>query len=355
MVPQPGLPRRYSLALPSLTLIVAKMGSKSEFETGLEALFTRVFGQGHSLETFNRLSGGASQETWALAGSAKTAILRRAPGGGGEARSSAAIGLPAEAKLIQAAATAGVPVPDVFHVLDDKDGIGDGFLMNYLLGETIARPILRNPEFETARSILAKQCGLALSAIHSIPTQGLPSELQTSDGMAQIEKYESIYRAFNAPRPVFELTLQWLKANAPEPRPSVLVHGDFRLGNLMVDETGLVAVLDWELAHLGDPREDIAWLCVNSWRFGQSQNRVGGFGQLDDLLTAYNQHTGSAITDEEIDWWEMLGSLKWGIMCMIMYEAFRSGADASVERAAIGRRVSETEIDLINLMEAAHA
>ncbi len=355
MVPQPSLPHRYSLALPSLTLIVAKMGSKSEFETGLQALFTRVFGQEHALETFKRLSGGASQETWALAGSGKATILRRAPGGGGEARSSAAIGLPAEAKLIQAAAKAGVPVPDVFHVLDDTDGIGDGFLMSHVLGETIARPILRNDEFERARSVLAKQCGSALSAIHSIPTQGLPPELQTSDGLAQIEKYEEIYRAFDAPRPVFELTLQWLKANAPAPRPSVLVHGDFRLGNLMVDETGLVAVLDWELAHLGDPREDIAWLCVNSWRFGQSQNRVGGFGQLDDLLSAYNQHTGSAITAGEIDWWEMLGSLKWGIMCMIMYEAFRSGADASVERAAIGRRVSETEIDLINLLEAAHA
>ena len=331
------------------------MGSKSEFETGLQALFTRVFGQGLTLETFKRLSGGASQETWALAGSGKSTILRRAPGGTSNARSTAAIGLPAEAKLILAAAKAGVPVPDVFHVLGDDDGIGDGFLMSHVLGETIARPILRNDEYAQARSELAAQCGAALGAIHSIPTEGLPAELQISDGLSQTEQYESIYRAFKMSRPVFELTLQWLKANAPTPRPSVLVHGDFRLGNLMIDDAGLVAVLDWELAHLGDPREDIAWLCVNSWRFGQSQNRVGGFGQLEDLLTAYNQKTGSALTASEIDWWEMLGSLKWGVMCMIMYEAFRSGADASVERAAIGRRVSETEIDLINLLEAAHA
>lgn len=331
------------------------MGSKSDFETDLKSLFTRVFGDGHTLETFKRLSGGASQETWALAGSGKSTILRRAPGGTSAARSSAAIGLQAEAKLIQAAAQAGVPVPDVFHVLDDRDGIGDGFLMSHVLGETIARPILRNDEFQSARAVLAAQCGSALSSIHSIPTDGLPPELEHSDGLSQIARYEDIYRAFNAPRPVFELTLQSLKANAPAPGPSVLVHGDFRLGNLMVDEDGLAAVLDWELAHLGDPREDIAWLCVNSWRFGQSQNRVGGFGQLEDLLSSYNQQTGSAITAAEIDWWEMLGSLKWGIMCMIMYEAFRSGADASVERAAIGRRVSETEIDLINLLEAAHA
>ncbi|MHA7901003.1 MAG: phosphotransferase family protein [Henriciella sp.] len=331
------------------------MGNNSDFETGLHTLFTRVFGDSVPLETFKRLSGGASQETWALSGGDHSAILRRAPGGTSMARSSAAIGLPAEAALIRAAGTAGVPVPEVLHVLSPDDDLGDGFLMSRVFGETIARPILRNPEFSAARDRLASQCGAALAAIHSIALDGLPPELQQSDGLAQIAQYEEIYRGFDAPRPVFELALQWLKANAPAPMATVLVHGDFRLGNLMIDESGLVAVLDWELAHLGDPREDIAWICVNSWRFGQTENRVGGFGQLSELLDAYNQQTGLSLTASEIDWWEMLGTLKWGIMCMIMYEAFRSGADASVERAAIGRRVSETEIDLINLLEANHA
>ncbi|MEM7328408.1 MAG: phosphotransferase family protein [Pseudomonadota bacterium] len=331
------------------------MGSNSDFESGLHALFTRVFGDSEPLLEFKRLSGGASQETWALSSANQQVILRRSPGGTSEARSSAAIGLAAEAKLIQLAAGTGVPVPDVLHVLSEQDALGDGFLMSRILGETIARPILRNDEFSEARAKLPRQCGKALAAIHSIPTDSTPPELQLSDGQAQIAQYEEIYRQFKAPRPVFELALQWLKANAPTPRATVLVHGDFRLGNLMVDETGLAAVLDWELAHLGDPREDIAWVCVNSWRFGQSQNRVGGFGQLDELLDAYNLQTSLDIAASEIDWWEILGSLKWGIMCMIMYEAFRSGADGSVERAAIGRRVSETEIDLINLLEAAHA
>jgi aminoglycoside phosphotransferase (APT) family kinase protein len=119
----------------------------------------------------------------------------------------------------------------------------------------------------------------------------------------------------------------------------------------MVSEQGLASVLDWELAHIGDPREDIAWLCVNSWRFGHADKRVGGFGELTDLLDAYAAAGGPQLTPRDIDWWEMMGSLKWGIMCMTMYEAFRSGADPSVERAAIGRRVSETEIDLVNLLE----
>jgi aminoglycoside phosphotransferase (APT) family kinase protein len=330
------------------------MGTETDFESGLRTLFTRVFGNSVTLESFKRLSGGASQETWALAGGGRDAILRRAPGGTSGARSSAAIGLPAEAALIEAARVQNVPAPAVLHVLSPSDGLGDGFLMDRIAGETIARPILRDGTFSEARSILAKQCGKALAGIHKIPLGELP-DLPTSDGLAQITQYEEIYRGFDTPRPVFELAMAWLKSNAPKMDDLVLVHGDFRLGNLMIDETGLAAVLDWELAHIGDPREDLAWICVNSWRFGQSQNRVGGFGQLEDMLTHYNKVSGRHILPSEIDWWEMLGTLKWGVMCMIMYEAFRSGSDPSVERAAIGRRVSETEIDLINLLEAQNA
>jgi len=119
----------------------------------------------------------------------------------------------------------------------------------------------------------------------------------------------------------------------------------------MVNQSGLCAVLDWELAHLGDPREDIGWICVNSWRFGQREKRVGGLGDLEVFLNAYKDAGGQAFTPSEIDWWEMLGTLKWGIMCMIMYQTYKTGADVSVEKAAIGRRVSETEIDLILLLE----
>jgi aminoglycoside phosphotransferase (APT) family kinase protein len=301
-----------------LSLIVAKMGTDSDFKSSLSTLFTGVFGADAKLESFKRLSGGASQETWALTGSGLEAILRRAPGGVSTARSSAAIDLPTEAILIE------------------------------------ARPILRNDEFSEARARLAGQCGTALAGIHQIALETLP-DLPKSDGLAQVAQYEDIYRSYDTPRPIFELAISWLKANAPATKEFVLVHGDFRLGNLMVDEEGLAAVLDWELAHLGDPREDLAWICVNSWRFGQSQSRVGGFGQLDDMLATYNSATGQNFTPKDIDWWEMLGTLKWGVMCMIMYEAFRSGGDPSVERAAIGRRVSETEIDLVNLLEAQRA
>ncbi|KCZ87822.1 phosphotransferase enzyme family protein [Hyphomonas jannaschiana VP2] len=343
-----------SLAGSFFPAIVAKMGSNEQIATALETWAGAKFGADSKVDALTRLSGGASQETWAfdvVTDKGKTPlILRRAPGGVEAARSSEAIGLAMEATLLTHASKAGVPVPPVLGVFENDPDLGQCFVMDRIRGETLGRKILRDDEYAAARNVLARQCGEALAGIHSISPDTLP-DLPVSNGINQLEKYEAIYRAFKLPRPVFELAFSWLKANAPEPLPVVLVHGDFRLGNLMVSEKGLASVLDWELAHIGDPREDIAWLCVNSWRFGNVEKRVGGFGDLPDLLDAYATAGGATLQPRDIDWWEIMGSLKWGIMCMIMYEAYRSGADPSVERAAIGRRVSETEIDLVNLLE----
>jgi len=97
------------------------------------------------------------------------------------------------------------------------------------------------------------------------------------------------------PHPAFELALRWLAIYRPEPVASAVLHGDFRLDNLMVDETGLVAVLDWELAHVGDPVQDLAWLCVRSWRFG-SPLPAAGLGTREQLVEAYTAAGGARST-----------------------------------------------------------
>lgn len=321
-----------------------------DLESALTALAPCLVPGAKSINALARLSGGASQETWAFEAGGLPLILRRAPNasqGSGEA-----IGMAAEAALIAAAGAQGARVPGVVHVCLPEDGLGDAFIMNRVPGETIARKILRDDRFAGARAVLARHCGAALAAIHSVPLDGLP-ELRRSDGLDQLARYEGIYRGFGAERPVMELAFQWLKATAPEPRAGVLVHGDFRNGNLVVDDKGLAAVLDWELAHVGDPREDMGWICVNSWRFGARERTVGGFGSLDELLEGYATAGGEAVAVRDVRWFEALGTLKWGVMCLIMHQAYASGADPSVERAMIGRRASETEIDLIALLEQA--
>ncbi|MEO1476535.1 MAG: phosphotransferase family protein [Pseudomonadota bacterium] len=330
------------------------MSMHEDVENPLNAIAGSLAPGAQGIRNLKRLSSGASQETWAfevvVGDSFIPLILRRAPGGSSAARSEAAIGLSGEADLIDRARQNGVPAPQVLHICKPEDQLGEAFIMARIEGETLARKILRDDPYAHARTVLSKQCGRALAGIHAIAVTDLPM-LESSFGLDQLSRYEEIYRSFDVPRPIFEFAIKWLRDHAPEAIGPVLVHGDFRLGNLMVDHAGLAAVLDWELAHIGDPREDLAWICINSWRFGVSDNRVGGFGKLDALLDAYADAGGTEISISDIDWFEMLGSLKWGVMCMIMYEAFRSGADPSVERAAIGRRVSETEIDIINLLE----
>lgn len=305
-----------------------------------------------------RLSGGASQETWAfeaeIRGQRVPLILRRVPGGKRAAESATAAPLATEAAVIGAAARAGVPVPRVHAVFAPDSAVGEAYVMARLSGETLARKILRDETFAGVRPKLARQCGQILARIHAADVTGV-SGLRVADGPIQLQQYRDIYQSYDKPRPVFELGFAWLKDQLPPCPAPRLVHGDFRNGNLMIAPDGVRGVLDWELVHLGDPREDLGWLCVNSWRFGVAQKRVGGFGNVADLLAGYEEASGVRYAPREVMLFEALGSLKWGIMCMTMYEVYASGADNSVERAAIGRRASEAEMDLINLMKEARA
>jgi aminoglycoside phosphotransferase (APT) family kinase protein len=276
-------------------------------------------------------------------------ILRRTPGGVTNAAASAGVlALETEAALIDRAGRAGVPVPGVRCVLEPVDELGSGFVMDRIPGETIARKILRDERFAGVRPRLARQCGEILAAIHRVDAGEL--KLAVSPPRALLEQYRALYDGYDQPHPVFELAFRWLEERAPAEVDPRLVHGDFRNGNLVIGSDGVRAVLDWELAHLGDPMEDLGWICVNSWRFGQIDQAVGGFGSREDMFAGYRDAGAGTVDPECVRWWETFGSLRWGIMCMTMYQIFRGGLDRSVERAAIGRRCSETEIDLLDLI-----
>lgn len=299
-----------------------------------------------------KLSGGASQETWSFdilhPDGNIGAILRRAPTGYGASPSRAA-GLDAEAILMQLAHDAGLPSPKVMHVLRPQDQLGIGFVMQRIAGETIARKILRDAQFERARPLLARRLGEVAAGIHKLDASKLPG-LRRMSAAKEIADLDREYRSFNWPRPVFDLALRWLRERDPGPSDEVtLVHGDFRHGNLIIGPDGLRAVLDWELAHLGDPMEDLGWICVNSWRFGEIDKPVGGFGSREDLFAGY-EAAGRKVDPDRVMFWEVMGTLRWGVMCCGMMQRFRAGPDHSMERAMIGRRSSETEIDLLRLL-----
>jgi aminoglycoside phosphotransferase (APT) family kinase protein len=295
------------------------------------------------VDGLRRLSGGASRETWSFTADGRRLVLRKdLPGVG-------AGGLVREAGLLRGAASVGVPVPDVVANGDGADGIGAPYIvMNHIDGETIARRILRDDEYGEARPRMARQCGEILAAIHRMP-------LDSADGLSDddpLEKYASVYKMFGQPHPTFDLALKFLRDRRPETARRTIVHGDFRNGNLIVGPEGIRAIIDWELTHIGDPMEDLGWLCANAWRFG-GKLPVGGFGTYDDLVAGYEAASGESIDRAALNWWEAAANLSWGVICIAQANTHRSGAVRSVELAAIGRRVCETEWDLLGNFESA--
>lgn len=300
-----------------------------------------------------RLSAGATQEIWRftlVTGETRTPlILRRAPGG--DRVSETAVGLETEAKLLRAAAASGVPVPPVRYVLQADDGLGRGFLMEFIEGETLGGRIVRQEAFAHARTFLARQCGEILARIHTINPAEFPN-LRRFTPAEQVAQYAETYRQTAWPRPVFDLALRWLADNCPpSPENPRLVHGDFRNGNLIIGPDGVRAVLDWEIAHIADPMEDLGWICTAPWRFGMIDLPVGGFGLREDLWAGYESAGGPPVNRAHARFWEVFGSLRWGVMCAGMAAAFRT-VDPSVERAVIARRSSENELDLMRLLAA---
>lgn len=311
----------------------------------LAALVAELVGA-ERIEGVQRLSGGASREMWSCDavdgdGSRRPLVVRVARAGA--AGPATVGGTVSERGLLDAAARAGVPVPPVVAATDDDRVL----VCERVEGETIARKILRDDRFATARTRLAGQCGRALAAIHRIPAEEVPG-LEVVDSL---ERFREVLDQFGQPHPTFELASRWLEANRPAPTPTAVVHGDFRNGNLIVGPDGLRAVLDWEIAHLGDPMEDLGWLCVKAWRFGVNDRRVGGFGDVDDLLSSYGEASGRTVEPDVVRWWEVLGTWKWGIICIVQSFTHLLGTTRSVELATIGRRVCENEWDLLDLFD----
>lgn len=299
-----------------------------------------------------RLSAGATLETWSFDAvfpdrRPHPLILRRSPGG---LRSSESVSLPTEAALLRALVGSGAPVPEVVHVLGPQDALGEGFLMTRIEGETIPRRILREPALAAVRPRLVAQFGQILAAIHRVPLGTLP-DLPAKPLPSILERLRERQQSLGRPSPFFDMAMAWLTQHLPEPLPRMhLVHGDFRNGNLIIGEEGVRAVLDWEVAHVGDPTADLAWICLPPWRFGQIDRPVGGLGTREALLAAYQSAGGAAIDAQRLRFWEALGSLRWWMGCAGMHAWFASGRDASVERAMIARRVTESELDFLRLV-----
>jgi aminoglycoside phosphotransferase (APT) family kinase protein len=309
------------------------------------------------------LTGGASRQTWAF-----DATIERADG----ATETLPLVLRAdprvtpglmpravEYRLLEAAGEAGVPVPKVHLMGDGSLGV-PFFLMELVEGETIPRRLLRDDAYAAARDTMAAQLGAILASIHRVPIDGLDALAAPPPGRSpaesEVERFEGTYRLVTPePHPAFELAFRWLRSHLPRAERHALVHGDYRIGNVIFGPEGTRAILDWELAHIGDPVEDLGWLCVRSWRFGNDDLPAGGLGTREQLWRAYEAAGGAPVDPEQARFWEVFGNLRWGIICITQAKTGIEGgaalpAGAQLELSSIGRRIAETEWELLNLM-----
>jgi len=329
--------------------------SDHDFEAQIESVMRNRIPGVSKITNLHRLTAGASQETWSFdaVNSEHTIplIFRRAPGGVPENRSHA-LDPEVEARVIQIAYEHGVLAPQVKFVMTSEDGLGVGYVMCRMDGETLAPRINRDEAYAKMRPGLAHQCGEAVAAIHNVPLGkvGFLSESTPQDQWDNAWKAYEKYFLEWSPSPVFDYGFEWLKERIPTRDRVTLVHGDFRNGNLIYGTDGLRGVLDWEMAHIGDPMEDLAWICVNSWRFGNIDMPVGGFGAREKMFEGYEEVSGVKVDPERVKYWEIFGSLRWGVTCRGMAFTHLTGHDRSVERPAIGRRSSECEVDLMILL-----
>ena len=293
--------------------------------------------------------GGASRETWLVAADDGRWVLRRDPPGA-ESFSPLAV----EVEVSRAAADARVPVASIVAFEEAGGRFGSaGFLMEHVDGTSVAPRVLRRDELAAARAAIPGQLAEALARIHSIDVAELPAlpRAEADPALAACDFWERALDEVGEPLPAVEAGLRWLRLHPPPPPERIaLVHGDFRLGNFIVDAEGVAAVIDWELCHAGDPAEDIGWLCIRSWRFGNDAFPVAGLGQLGAFLDAYEEAGGTRPDPERLRWWEAMGNVKWAIICARQAADHLTGRRPSAELASLGRRICEPEWDLLELI-----
>lgn len=242
----------------------------------------------------------------------------------------------------------GLPVPEPIFEYDPADGMGNGFVTAFAAGETMPKRIQTGAAFDAVRPGLVAEAADILARIHALPSEGFAFLAQRADSVDTVAAHRDLYDGYRQPRPAIEAGFRWLERHRPPAGDRAFLHGDFRLGNLMVDAArGISGVLDWECAHLGSPAEDLGWFCTRSWRFARPDLPAAGLASRQDLLDAYRAAGGRSYDADEIRYWEIFGLVRFAVLNMMQNHGHVSGQRRGLVYAACGRNTALVEYDLL--------
>jgi aminoglycoside phosphotransferase (APT) family kinase protein len=317
------------------------------------------------------LRGGAIQENWAVdidiadgPHRGRHALVLRT-----DARSRVAVshGRAQEFALLKAAHAAGVTVPEPLWPCTDPAILGrDFYLMRRLPGIAAGHRIVRDTTLGGSREALAERLGQELARIHMIAPASIGALApgfsfdflalpQSSYAIDSIRRYRRHLDELDIARPALEWGLRWLELNAPPAGEVTLVHQDFRTGNYLIDERGLVGILDWEFCAWGEPLSDVGWFCARCWRFGATDREAGGIASRKPFYRGYEAASGRTIDPQAVHYWEVMAHVRWAVIALQQAARHLSGAEASLELALTGRILPELELEILNLVDAADA
>ncbi|MEQ8663655.1 MAG: phosphotransferase family protein [Gammaproteobacteria bacterium] len=330
------------------------MAEVASFDADTQAVIERLreavrrrFGSATRIGNFSQATLGGSNRTILfdlLDGSARRLVLRQET-----IPQDYTPFLPADIqyRILQVVHAHGVLVPPPVFELEAADELGHGYVVGAVAGESLPKRLLNEPAFTTARARFLDQAGAQLARIHAIDPGLLPALEAVPESGDPLAAWLGYYDRWNEPHPALELAFRWLERERPPRRARTLLHGDFRIGNMLVGDEGIRALLDWECAHFGDPLEDFGWLCTRSWRFEHVGRAAAGIGLRENLYRAYERAGGRAVDRAATRWWEIFGLTRWALYNVMQIHGHVSGRRRSPAFAACGRNTCLIEYDLL--------
>jgi aminoglycoside phosphotransferase (APT) family kinase protein len=313
-----------------------------------------VFKESVSLDTVEHLKEiGSVRQTWLL----------NATVGGKPSQFSLRVDAPTyvfesqdranEFAVLELLRSQGVSVPKLIASCTDQVVLGAPFTLfeTVAYGATFGQQVVNDVLLGGDRRALTNQLGRQLARIHRIepPNAGLSFFMpaDSSPSAAQIANIRRNLDRLLLGRPAIEWGLRWAELNAPIPGRTSLVHGDYRTGNYLVDQSGLVAIVNWQFAGWGDPWSDLGCFCAECWRFGQTHLEAGGIGTREDFYQGYHEESGFAVDDRAVRYWEVIALIRRAVSVLEEGERNRASFKPSLEAALADRLASELELAIV--------